>query len=62
MGRQLAGVSLAMLGCDQREIGLAEALVELGTDLRLVGFPRRVPSSGPCILMIQLRQFGVPRP
>jgi dipicolinate synthase subunit A len=40
MGRQLAGVSLAMLGCDQREIGLAEALVELGTDVRLVGFPR----------------------
>ncbi|NLL43221.1 MAG: dipicolinate synthase subunit DpsA [Firmicutes bacterium] len=40
MGRQLAGVSITMLGCDQREIGLAEALVNLGTDLRLVGFPR----------------------
>ncbi|MCK9525663.1 MAG: dipicolinate synthase subunit DpsA [Limnochordia bacterium] len=40
MVRQLDGVPITMLGCDEREVGLAEALVDLGADLRLVGFPR----------------------
>ncbi len=40
MASQLAGVPITMLGCDEREVGLAEALVALGADLRLVGFPR----------------------
>ncbi|HBN94740.1 MAG TPA: dipicolinate synthase subunit DpsA [Firmicutes bacterium] len=40
MASQLAGIPLTMLGCDEREVGLAEALVDLGVDLRLVGFPR----------------------
>ncbi len=31
-----------MLGCDQREVDLAIALIGLGgADLRLVGFPQR---------------------
>lgn len=37
---KLDGVPLAMLGCDEREVRLAEALGELGADLRLVGFPK----------------------
>lgn len=41
MASQLAGLPIAMLGCDAREVGLAEALVDLGVDLHLVGFPRR---------------------
>ncbi len=40
MASQLAGVAITMLGGDQREVGLAEALVELDVDLRLVGYPR----------------------
>lgn len=40
MASQLAGVAITMLGCDQREVGLAEALVDLDVNLRLVGFPR----------------------
>ncbi len=40
MANQLAGIPIAMLGCDEREVGLAAALIDLGTDLRLVGFPR----------------------
>lgn len=40
MGSQLAGVPITMLGCDQREVDLAEALLDLGADLRLVGFPQ----------------------
>lgn len=39
MAGGLAGISIAMLGCDQREVDLAIALVGLGVDLRLVGFP-----------------------
>ncbi len=40
MVRQLDGVPIAMLGCDEREVRLAEALADLGADLRLVGFPK----------------------
>lgn len=40
MASQLAGKSIAMLGCDQREVTLASTLLELGCDLRLVGFPK----------------------
>lgn len=39
MASHLAGIPLSMLGCDRREVELAAALVELGADLRLVGFP-----------------------
>jgi dipicolinate synthase subunit A len=39
MAGQLAGAPVSMLGCDQREVELAAALLELGADLRLVGFP-----------------------
>ena len=38
MASHLAGIPLSMLGCDRREVELAAALVELGADLRLVGF------------------------
>jgi dipicolinate synthase subunit A len=37
---QLAEQPIAMLGCDAREVGLAEALLDLGADLHLVGFPQ----------------------
>ena len=40
MASQLESVPVAMLGCDQREVGLAQALVDLGVDLHLVGFPK----------------------
>ena len=43
MAGNLAGKPIAMLGCDQREVDLAIALIGLGADLRLVGFPQ-VPS------------------
>lgn len=43
MASELAGVAITMLGCDQREVGLAEALLDLDVDLRLVGFPRVGP-------------------
>ena len=39
MAGNLAGKPIAMLGCDQREVDLAIALIGLGADLRLVGFP-----------------------
>lgn len=39
MTSQLSGIPIAMLGCDQREVDLAIALVASGADLRLVGFP-----------------------
>lgn len=39
MASQLSGISIAMLGCDQREVDLAAALVGYGADLKLVGFP-----------------------
>lgn len=39
MAGQLAGKPITMLGCDQREVDLAIALLDLGVDLRLVGFP-----------------------
>lgn len=40
MAGQLADISITMLGCDRREVELAEALVNFGADLRLVGFPK----------------------
>lgn len=40
MANQLAGIPITMLGCDQREVDLAVALLGLGVDLRLLGFPR----------------------
>ncbi|HHY09468.1 MAG TPA: dipicolinate synthase subunit DpsA [Firmicutes bacterium] len=39
MASKLAGIPITMLGCDRREVDLAVALVGLGCDLRLVGFP-----------------------
>lgn len=39
MNRDLAGLPVAMLGGDRRELELAKTLLELRTDLRLVGFP-----------------------
>lgn len=39
MGLSLAGVSIAMLGGDLRELELAKTLTGLNADLRLVGFP-----------------------
>lgn len=39
MAGKLGGIPIAMLGCDRREVDLAIALVGLGVDLRLVGFP-----------------------
>ncbi len=39
MAGNLAGKPIAMLGCDQREVDLAIALIGLDADLRLVGFP-----------------------
>lgn len=39
MAGNLAGKPIAMLGCDQREVDLAIALIGQGADLRLVGFP-----------------------
>ncbi|NMB01196.1 MAG: dipicolinate synthase subunit DpsA [Firmicutes bacterium] len=41
MASQLSGIPIAMLGCDQREVDLAVALVGCGADLRLVGFPEQ---------------------
>lgn len=43
MAVDLAGIPIAMLGCDPREVELAVALVNLGVDLRLVGFPQFGP-------------------
>jgi dipicolinate synthase subunit A len=40
MAGKLAGIPIAMLGCDLREVDLAIALVGLGVDLRLVGYPK----------------------
>lgn len=39
MASRIAGMPICMLGCDQREVDLAKALVRLEVDLRLVGFP-----------------------
>lgn len=39
MASKIAGMPICMLGCDQREVELAKALVRLEVDLRLVGFP-----------------------
>lgn len=43
MASKLADKPITMLGCDQREVDLAIALVGLGVDLRLVGFPDQGP-------------------
>lgn len=43
MAGDLAGKPIAMLGCDQREVDLAIALIGQGADLRLVGFPNEGP-------------------
>ena len=40
MAGKLAGIPIAMLGCDLREVDLAIALVGLGVDLRLGGYPK----------------------
>jgi len=39
MRKGIAGVSIAMLGGDRRELELAKTLLQLDVDLRLVGFP-----------------------
>ena len=39
MAGQLSSTPVTMLGCDMREVELAAALLDLGADLRLVGFP-----------------------
>ena len=41
MAGKLAGIPITMLGCDLREVDLAIALVGLGVDLRLVGYPQQ---------------------
>lgn len=43
MAGQLAGTPVSMLGCDEREVELAAALLALGADLHLVGFPEAGP-------------------
>lgn len=40
MKSNLAGKNITMLGCDERELLLAERLDDLNVNLRLVGFPR----------------------
>jgi len=52
MAGQLAGTPVSMLGCDEREVELAAALLALGADLHLVGFPE----AGPLTKALHFRQ------
>ena len=55
MAGPLANIPICMLGGDTREVMLAEALVDLEVDLRLVGFPLQGKLRKPPILQILLR-------
>ena len=55
MGRQLAGVSITMLGCDQRKVVWQKHWLISGQTCVWWVFPGRVPSNGHCTLMIQLK-------